>query len=117
LIRRLIIPICQDPARPARSRRGNPGSGPRTEEPPSKERNHGTDAADLAHGLFRILETGDPALALDVVAPDNYNWEAFVAPAACAIAGPAGTLASGVWHSAGSSGLVGRGGGVLGVGG
>jgi len=55
------------------------------------------DTADLAHGLFRILETGDPALALDVVAQDNYNREAFVAPPACAIAGPAGTLASGAW--------------------
>ena len=55
------------------------------------------DTANLAHGLFRILETGDPALALDVVAPDNDNREAFVAPPACAIAGPAGTLASGAW--------------------
>ena len=55
------------------------------------------DTANLAHGLFRILETGDPALALDVVAQDNYNREAFVAPPACAIAGPAGTLASGAW--------------------
>ena len=55
------------------------------------------DTADLAHGLFRILETGDPALALDVVDQDNYNREAFVAPPACAIAGPAGTLASGAW--------------------
>jgi predicted ester cyclase len=55
------------------------------------------DTADLAHGLFRILETGDPALALDVVAKDNYNREAYNGPPACAIAGPAGTLASGAW--------------------
>ncbi|MFF7186369.1 ester cyclase [Streptomyces sp. NPDC008222] len=55
------------------------------------------DHAELAHGLFRILETGDPALAADVVAEDNHNREAAVAPPACAIPGPAGTLASGAW--------------------
>ncbi|MFF4354723.1 ester cyclase [Streptomyces sp. NPDC001530] len=55
------------------------------------------DTAELAHGLFRILETGDPALAVDVVGEDNYNREAAVAPPACAIPGPAGTLASGAW--------------------
>ncbi|MEV6024601.1 hypothetical protein [Streptomyces sp. NPDC052036] len=37
------------------------------------------DHAELAHGLFRILETGDPALAADVVAEDNHNREAAVA--------------------------------------
>lgn len=55
------------------------------------------DTVELAHGLFRILETGDPALALDVVGEDNYNREAAVAPPACAVAGPAGTLASSAW--------------------
>ncbi|MFC7246872.1 ester cyclase [Catellatospora aurea] len=52
---------------------------------------------DLAVALFRILETGDPELAAQVVAPDNHNREAAVAPAACSIPGPAGTLASGAW--------------------
>ncbi|MFJ9589037.1 ester cyclase [Streptomyces acidicola] len=55
------------------------------------------DNVGLAHGLFRILETGDPSLAADVVGEDNYNREAAVAPPACAIPGPAGTLASGAW--------------------
>ncbi|MDT0466030.1 ester cyclase [Streptomyces gibsoniae] len=55
------------------------------------------DHAELAHGLFRILETGDPVLAADVVAGDNHNREAAVAPPACAVPGPAGTLASGAW--------------------
>ncbi|MFD3583625.1 ester cyclase [Streptomyces sp. NPDC058683] len=53
--------------------------------------------AELAHGLFRILETGDPSLAADVVGADNHNREAAVAPPACAIPGPAGALASGAW--------------------
>ena len=55
------------------------------------------DARELAYGLFRVLETGDPNLAADVVAPDNHNREASVAPTACGIPGPAGTLASGAW--------------------
>ncbi|WP_431948534.1 ester cyclase [Actinacidiphila sp. bgisy167] len=55
------------------------------------------DAKDVAEGLFRILETGDAALAAEVVAPDNDNREAAVAPAACSIPGPAGALASGAW--------------------
>jgi predicted ester cyclase len=55
------------------------------------------DAKDLAEGLFRILETGDAQLAAEVVGPDNHNREAAVAPAACAIPGPAGALASGAW--------------------
>jgi predicted ester cyclase len=57
----------------------------------------GMDPTDLAHGLFRILETGDPALAVDVVDEDFHNREAAVAPPACATAGPAGVLASGAW--------------------
>ncbi|WP_431965995.1 ester cyclase [Actinacidiphila sp. bgisy160] len=55
------------------------------------------DAKDLAEGLFRILETGDAALAAEVVDPGNHNREAAVSPAACSIPGPAGTLASGAW--------------------
>ncbi|MGI5141695.1 MULTISPECIES: ester cyclase [unclassified Streptomyces] len=55
------------------------------------------DAAELADGLFRVLATGDPALALEVVHEDFRNREAAVAPPACALPGPAGTLASGAW--------------------
>jgi predicted ester cyclase len=55
------------------------------------------DAAELADGLFRVLATGDPALALEVVHEDFRNREAAVAPQACALRGPAGTLASGAW--------------------
>ncbi|MGP4087957.1 ester cyclase [Streptomyces sp. KR55] len=57
----------------------------------------GTGAADLAQGLFRILETGDADLAADLVSEDFRNREAAVAPAACSSPGPAGVLASGVW--------------------
>ncbi|MFI5881459.1 ester cyclase [Streptomyces sp. NPDC051554] len=55
------------------------------------------DATQLAHGLFRILETGDPALATEVVHDDFHNREAAVSPTACALPGPAGVLASSVW--------------------
>ena len=57
----------------------------------------GMDATDLAHGLFRILETGDPALAAEVVHEDFRNRESAVSPAACALPGPAGVLASSAW--------------------
>jgi len=57
----------------------------------------GMDATQLAHGLFRILETGDPALAAEVVHEDFHNREAAVSPAACALPGPAGVLASSAW--------------------
>lgn len=57
----------------------------------------GMDATDLAHGLFRVLETGDPALAAEVVHEDFHNREAAVSPTACALPGPAGVLASGAW--------------------
>ncbi|MFI1395971.1 ester cyclase [Streptomyces sp. NPDC020681] len=57
----------------------------------------GMDATKLAHGLFRILETGDPALAADVVHEDFHNREAVVSPPACKTPGPAGVLASGAW--------------------
>ncbi|MGQ4431208.1 ester cyclase [Streptomyces sp. SAS_260] len=55
------------------------------------------DATALAHGLFRILETGDPALAADVVHDDFRNRESAVSPSACALPGPAGVLASSAW--------------------
>jgi predicted ester cyclase len=57
----------------------------------------GMDATDLAHGLFRVLETGDPALAAEVVHDDFHNREAAVSPTACSLPGPAGVLASGAW--------------------
>ncbi|WP_217568918.1 ester cyclase [Streptomyces sp. GbtcB7] len=57
----------------------------------------GMDATDLAHGLFRVLETGDPALAAEVVHEDFHNREAAVSPTACALPGPAGVLASSAW--------------------
>lgn len=55
------------------------------------------DADELAVGLFRILETGDSALAVEVVGEDNRNRESSVAPPACSLPGPAGTLASSAW--------------------
>lgn len=55
------------------------------------------DTTELAHGLFQVLETGDPALAADVVGEDFHNREAAVSPPACSIPGPAGVLASGAW--------------------
>lgn len=57
----------------------------------------GMETTELAHGLFQILETGDPVLAADVVGEDFHNREAAVSPPACAIPGPAGVLASGAW--------------------
>ncbi|MGW6961808.1 ester cyclase [Streptomyces chartreusis] len=57
----------------------------------------GMEASELGRGLFRILETGDRALAADVVHAEFRNREAAVSPAACSIPGPAGVLASGVW--------------------
>lgn len=57
----------------------------------------GMTPKELARGLFRVLETGDPALAADVVHDRFVNREAAVAPAACSLAGPAGVLASSAW--------------------
>ncbi|MGI5397411.1 ester cyclase [Streptomyces sp. CA-251251] len=57
----------------------------------------GLDALQLGRGLFRILETGDRALAADVVHPDFRNRESSVSPQACSLPGPAGVLASGAW--------------------
>jgi len=55
------------------------------------------NAADSARSLFKVLETGDPALAADVVGGEFHNREAVNSPAACAIPGPAGVLASSAW--------------------
>jgi predicted ester cyclase len=55
------------------------------------------DASELGCRLFRILETGDPALAVEVVHEDFRNREAAVAPTACSTPGPAGVLASSAW--------------------
>ncbi len=57
----------------------------------------GMTPRELAQGLFRVLETGDPALAADVVHERFVNREAAVAPAACSLGGPAGVLASSAW--------------------
>jgi predicted ester cyclase len=57
----------------------------------------GMDATELAHGLFRVLETGDAELAVEVVGDDFFNREAAVSPLACSIPGPAGVLASSAW--------------------
>ncbi len=57
----------------------------------------GMRPTELARGLFRVLETGDPALAADVVHDRFVNREAAVAPAACSLSGPAGVLASSAW--------------------
>ncbi|MCF3963565.1 ester cyclase [Streptomyces fuscigenes] len=63
------------------------------------------DASELGRGLFRILETGEPALAAEVVHEDFRNREAASSPAACSIPGPAGVLASGAWMRSAFSGL------------
>jgi predicted ester cyclase len=55
------------------------------------------EAVDRAVSIFKILETSDPRLALDVVGAQFQNREAFNSPAACALPGPAGVAASGAW--------------------
>ncbi|WP_327122065.1 hypothetical protein OG206_32015 [Streptomyces sp. NBC_01341] len=59
------------------------------------------DASELGRGLFRILETGDRALAADVVHADFRNREAAVSPRACSIPGPAGVLRMVGWRPTG----------------
>jgi predicted ester cyclase len=58
------------------------------------------DAKDVARGLFKVLETGDAALAAEVVHDEFTNRESAVSPSACSLPGPAGVLASGVWMRA-----------------
>ncbi|MEU0039979.1 ester cyclase [Streptomyces sp. NPDC006333] len=55
------------------------------------------DASELGRNLFRILETGNPALAVEVVHENFRNREAAVSPTACSTPGPAGVLASSIW--------------------
>jgi len=62
-------------------------------------------ATHAALSLFKVLETGDPALAAEVVGADFRNREAVNSPAACAIAGPAGVLASSAWMRSAFTGL------------
>ena len=57
----------------------------------------GSKATDSARSIFKVIETGDPALAAEVVAADFRNREAVSSPASCAIPGPAGVLASSAW--------------------
>jgi predicted ester cyclase len=54
-------------------------------------------ATELAICVFRILETGDAALAAEVIGEGFHNREAAVSPPACSIPGPAGALASSAW--------------------
>ncbi|MGW0876761.1 ester cyclase [Streptomyces sp. NPDC002740] len=79
-------------------------SAPRNRRPyatriasPTKGLTMGMDASELGRGIFRILESGDRALAVDVVHEEFRNREAAVAPVACSLPGPAGVLASGAW--------------------
>jgi predicted ester cyclase len=55
------------------------------------------EAIDSALGVFKVLETGDARLAAEVIGPRFTNRESGNSPAACAIPGPAGVLASSVW--------------------
>ena len=55
------------------------------------------NATDSARSIFKVIETGDPALAAEVVGADFHNREARSSPVACAIPGPAGVLASSAW--------------------
>lgn len=55
---------------------------------------------ETALAVFRVLETGDRALAHATAAPDFTNREADVAPLACSIPGPRGLLASSAWMRA-----------------
>jgi ketosteroid isomerase-like protein len=57
----------------------------------------GSNATDSARSLFKVIETGDPALAAEVVGADFHNREAVNSPDACAVPGPAGVLASSAW--------------------
>lgn len=62
-------------------------------------------AIGSAHSLFKVIETGDAALAAEVVGADFRNRESFNSPVACAIPGPAGVLASGAWMRSAFDGL------------
>lgn len=57
----------------------------------------GSNPIDSARSIFKVIETGDPVLAAEVVATDFRNREAVSSPAACATPGPAGVLATSAW--------------------
>ena len=57
----------------------------------------GIDPVVVAQQIFRVLETGDPRLAVETAAHTFHNREAAVAPAAASLPGPAGLLASSAW--------------------
>jgi len=63
------------------------------------------NSIDSAHSIFKVIETGDPALAAEVIDADFRNREARSSPAACAIPGPAGVLATGAWMRSAFTGL------------
>jgi len=56
-----------------------------------------TDPSELVRIQYRAVLTGDPEAAVASVAPDFVNEEAAAEPAACAVPGPAGLLATGAW--------------------
>jgi predicted ester cyclase len=58
------------------------------------------NATDSARSIFKVIETGDPVLAAEVVGADFQNREAASSPVACSIPGPAGVLASSAWMRA-----------------
>lgn len=64
-----------------------------------------SSATDSARSLIKVIETGDPALAAEVLGADAYNREAFNSPAACATPGPAGALATSAWMRSAFTGL------------
>ncbi len=65
----------------------------------------GSNAVDSALSLFKVLETGDAALAAQVVDAGFRNREAVSSPPACATPGPAGVLASSAWMQSAFSSL------------
>ena len=64
-----------------------------------------SNATDSARSLFKVVETGDPALAAEVVGANFRNREVLFAPVACAIPGPAGLLACSAWLRSAFTGL------------
>jgi ketosteroid isomerase-like protein len=64
-----------------------------------------SNAIDSVLSLFKVIETGDPALATKVVGADFHNREASSSPVACALPGPAGALATSAWMRAAFTGL------------
>ena len=64
------------------------------------------DATEVTRRVFRVLETGDVALADEVFAPDYVNHAAAVSPAACRLPGPAAALATGAWLRSAYGGLA-----------